>query len=72
MKQKVREAHMTGPVPPRIEAMRNQRGNALRYIAEFSEDPIFALLGNIDQCDGTFNQAREFPRAEFYSDDVPD
>eukprot|EP00959_Pyramimonas_sp_CCMP1952_P095267 1992077-Pyramimonas_sp.AAC.1 len=41
MRQKVREAHMTGPVPPHIEAMRNQSGNALRYIAEFAEDPIF-------------------------------
>eukprot|EP00959_Pyramimonas_sp_CCMP1952_P421185 8823174-Pyramimonas_sp.AAC.1 len=42
---------MTGPVPPRVEAIRNQRNNALRYIAEF---------------------AREFLRAEFYSNDIPD
>eukprot|EP00959_Pyramimonas_sp_CCMP1952_P190639 3987214-Pyramimonas_sp.AAC.1 len=71
MRQKVREAHMTGPVPPHTEAMRNHTGNTLRYIAEFAEDPIFALLGNLDQDDGTFNQAKEFLRAEFYSDDVP-
>eukprot|EP00959_Pyramimonas_sp_CCMP1952_P106423 2224732-Pyramimonas_sp.AAC.1 len=52
--------------------MRNQRGNTPRCLAEFAEDPIFALLGNLDQDDGAFNQAREFLRAEFYSDDVPE
>eukprot|EP00959_Pyramimonas_sp_CCMP1952_P069771 1456188-Pyramimonas_sp.AAC.1 len=70
MRQKIRDAHMTGPVPPHIEAMRNQTGNALRYIAEFAGDPIFALLGSLNQDDGTFNQAKEFLRAEFYSEDV--
>eukprot|EP00959_Pyramimonas_sp_CCMP1952_P090191 1888100-Pyramimonas_sp.AAC.1 len=72
MRQTVREAHMTGPVPPHIEAIRNQRDNTLIYIAEYAEDPIFALLGNLNQDGGTFNQAREFLRAEFYSDDVPE
>eukprot|EP00959_Pyramimonas_sp_CCMP1952_P251987 5265218-Pyramimonas_sp.AAC.1 len=69
MKQKVRDAHTTGPVPPRIEAIRNQTGNTLRYIAEFAEDPVFAWLSSLSQADGTFDQAREFLRAEFHSED---
>eukprot|EP00959_Pyramimonas_sp_CCMP1952_P105350 2202244-Pyramimonas_sp.AAC.1 len=72
MRQKVREAHMTGPVRPQIDAIRNQRDNTLRYIAEFAEDPIFARLGNLNHDDGTFDQAREFLRAELYPNDVPD
>eukprot|EP00959_Pyramimonas_sp_CCMP1952_P189477 3963490-Pyramimonas_sp.AAC.1 len=43
MRQKVREAHRAGPVPPQVEAMRNQRDNALRYVAEFVEDPICTI-----------------------------
>eukprot|EP00959_Pyramimonas_sp_CCMP1952_P254054 5307448-Pyramimonas_sp.AAC.1 len=35
LRQRVRGAHMTGPVPPRVEAIRNQSISALRYIAEF-------------------------------------
>eukprot|EP00959_Pyramimonas_sp_CCMP1952_P431941 9045958-Pyramimonas_sp.AAC.1 len=72
MRQKVREAHMTGPLPPHIEAIRNQTGNALRYIVEFAEDQIFALLGNLSQEDGALNQAKEFFRAELHSEDVPE
>eukprot|EP00959_Pyramimonas_sp_CCMP1952_P408030 8551134-Pyramimonas_sp.AAC.1 len=71
MRQKIREAHMTGPVPPHAEAVRNQRENTLTYVAEFVEDPIFALLSKLSRDDGTFDQARDFPRAEFHSDDIP-
>eukprot|EP00959_Pyramimonas_sp_CCMP1952_P199427 4171353-Pyramimonas_sp.AAC.1 len=70
MRQKIREAHMTGPVPSHVEAVRNRRENTLRYVAEFVEDPIFALLSNLSRGDGTFDQAREFLRAEFHSDDI--
>eukprot|EP00959_Pyramimonas_sp_CCMP1952_P207784 4346138-Pyramimonas_sp.AAC.1 len=55
---------MTGPVPPHIEAIRNQ--------TEFAEDQIFASLGNLNPDDGMSNQAKEFLRAEFYSEDVPE
>eukprot|EP00959_Pyramimonas_sp_CCMP1952_P404922 8486456-Pyramimonas_sp.AAC.1 len=72
MRQKVRDAHMTGHVPPRIEAIRNQTGNTFRYIADFAEDPIFALLSSLSQVDGTSDQAKEFLRAEFHSEDVPE
>eukprot|EP00959_Pyramimonas_sp_CCMP1952_P365113 7645653-Pyramimonas_sp.AAC.1 len=57
MRQKVREAHMTGPVPPHVEAMRKQRDNTLRYVAEFVEDPIVALLSKLNGEEGTFDQA---------------
>eukprot|EP00959_Pyramimonas_sp_CCMP1952_P051222 1070591-Pyramimonas_sp.AAC.1 len=63
---------MTGPVPPRVEAIRNQSNRTLRYIAEFVEDPIFALLSEFSIDEGTFDLAREFLRAEFFSDDIPD
>eukprot|EP00959_Pyramimonas_sp_CCMP1952_P326719 6839180-Pyramimonas_sp.AAC.1 len=63
---------MTGPAPPHIEAMRNQTGNTLRYIAELAEDPVSALLGSLNQVDGAFDQAKNFLRAEFYSEDVPE
>eukprot|EP00959_Pyramimonas_sp_CCMP1952_P200623 4196285-Pyramimonas_sp.AAC.1 len=63
---------MTGPVPPHVEAVRNQRENTLRYVAEFVEDRVFALLSNLSRDDGTFDQAREFLRAEFHSDDIPE
>eukprot|EP00959_Pyramimonas_sp_CCMP1952_P274298 5733473-Pyramimonas_sp.AAC.1 len=49
MRQKVREAHMTGPVLPHVEAIRNQRDNTLRYVAEFVEDLISALLSNLSR-----------------------
>eukprot|EP00959_Pyramimonas_sp_CCMP1952_P271537 5676565-Pyramimonas_sp.AAC.1 len=62
---------MTGPVPPRVEAIRNQSISALRYIAEFVEDSIFVLLTELPIDKGTFDLAREFLRAEFYSDDIP-
>eukprot|EP00959_Pyramimonas_sp_CCMP1952_P287480 6012491-Pyramimonas_sp.AAC.1 len=72
MRQKVREAHLTGPVPPHVEAMRNQRDNAFRYVAEFVEYPKYALLSKLNREEGAFDQAREFLRAEFYSDDIPE
>eukprot|EP00959_Pyramimonas_sp_CCMP1952_P203276 4250772-Pyramimonas_sp.AAC.1 len=72
MRQKIREAHMTGPGPPHVEAVRDQRENALRYVAEFVEDLISALLSNLSRDDGTLDQAREFLRAEFRSDDIPE
>eukprot|EP00959_Pyramimonas_sp_CCMP1952_P364508 7633209-Pyramimonas_sp.AAC.1 len=68
----VHDAHITGPVPRHIEAIRNRTGNALRYMAEFSEDPIFAMLGGLNQDDGTFEQAKDFLGAEFHSDAVPE
>eukprot|EP00959_Pyramimonas_sp_CCMP1952_P208758 4366547-Pyramimonas_sp.AAC.1 len=51
---------MTGPVPPHIEAIRNQTGNALRYIAEFAEDQIFALLGNLKMTARSIKQGSFF------------
>eukprot|EP00959_Pyramimonas_sp_CCMP1952_P214736 4493763-Pyramimonas_sp.AAC.1 len=72
MKQMVRDAHMTGPFPPHIEAIRNQTGNALRCIAEFAEDTIYALLSSLSQAEGTFEQAKDFLIAEFHSDDGPE
>eukprot|EP00959_Pyramimonas_sp_CCMP1952_P465920 9489132-Pyramimonas_sp.AAC.1 len=68
----VHDSHVTGPVPPHIEAIRNRTGNTLRYMTDFAEDPIFALLGSLNQDDGTFEQAKDFLRAEFHSDDVPE
>eukprot|EP00959_Pyramimonas_sp_CCMP1952_P158482 3314683-Pyramimonas_sp.AAC.1 len=62
---------MTGPAPPRVEAIRNQSISALRYIVEFVEDHISVLLSEFSVYEGTFDLAREFPRAEFYSDDLP-
>eukprot|EP00959_Pyramimonas_sp_CCMP1952_P343728 7199919-Pyramimonas_sp.AAC.1 len=44
LKQTLRDAHITGPVPPNVEAIRHQTGITLRYMAEFVEDPIFATL----------------------------
>eukprot|EP00959_Pyramimonas_sp_CCMP1952_P269367 5631138-Pyramimonas_sp.AAC.1 len=41
-------------------------------MAEFVEDPIFALLAGLNQDDGSFAQAKGYIRAEFHSDDVPD
>eukprot|EP00959_Pyramimonas_sp_CCMP1952_P438947 9189636-Pyramimonas_sp.AAC.1 len=41
-------------------------------MAEFAEDPIVAMLGGLSQDDGTFEQAKDFLRAEFHSDDVPE
>eukprot|EP00959_Pyramimonas_sp_CCMP1952_P422345 8847447-Pyramimonas_sp.AAC.1 len=68
----IHDAHITGPAPPRIEAIRSRTGNTRRYMAEFVEDPIFATLGGLSQGDGTFAQAKDYLRAEFHSDDVPD
>eukprot|EP00959_Pyramimonas_sp_CCMP1952_P342202 7169345-Pyramimonas_sp.AAC.1 len=63
---------MTGPVSPRVEAIRNQRDSALRQIAKFVEDPTFALLSELDKEEGTFDLAREFLRAEIHSNDIPE
>eukprot|EP00959_Pyramimonas_sp_CCMP1952_P448483 9390640-Pyramimonas_sp.AAC.1 len=43
--QMLQDAHITGPVPPRVEAIRSRTGITLRYMAEFVDDPIFAILG---------------------------
>eukprot|EP00959_Pyramimonas_sp_CCMP1952_P046359 968030-Pyramimonas_sp.AAC.1 len=47
LKQMIHDAHITGPVPPHIEAIRNRTGNALRYgraqdylRAEFHSDDV--------------------------------
>eukprot|EP00959_Pyramimonas_sp_CCMP1952_P101937 2131830-Pyramimonas_sp.AAC.1 len=72
MRQNIQEAHMAGPVPPHVEAVRNQRReNTFRYVAEFVEDLIFALLSKLSRDDSTFDQARESLRAEFHSDEIP-
>eukprot|EP00959_Pyramimonas_sp_CCMP1952_P289199 6048405-Pyramimonas_sp.AAC.1 len=65
-------AHIADPVPPDIEAIRKQTGITLRYMAEFVDDPIFAILAGLNQDDGSFAQAKDYMRAEFHSDDGPD
>eukprot|EP00959_Pyramimonas_sp_CCMP1952_P374701 7847534-Pyramimonas_sp.AAC.1 len=67
----LQDAHITGPVPPHVEAIRSRTGITLRYMAEFVEDPIFAIFGGLEQDDGSFAQAKDDIRAEFHSD-VPD
>eukprot|EP00959_Pyramimonas_sp_CCMP1952_P046169 964156-Pyramimonas_sp.AAC.1 len=71
LKRRVREAHTTGPVPPRVEALRNKTFGTLKQIAQLMEDPIFALLGELSVDIGSFEQVRDFLRAGFHSDDVP-
>eukprot|EP00959_Pyramimonas_sp_CCMP1952_P435975 9129489-Pyramimonas_sp.AAC.1 len=39
-------------------------------MAEFVEDPIFAILAGLG--DGSFQRAKDCNSAEFHSDDVPD
>eukprot|EP00959_Pyramimonas_sp_CCMP1952_P211568 4427592-Pyramimonas_sp.AAC.1 len=68
----LQDAHITGPVPPDVEAIREQTGITLRYMAEFVEDPIFAILAGFNQDDGSFAYAKDSMRAEFHSDDCPD
>eukprot|EP00959_Pyramimonas_sp_CCMP1952_P369127 7731998-Pyramimonas_sp.AAC.1 len=68
----LQDAHITGPVPPHIETIRSRTGITLRYMAEFVEGPIFAILAGLNQDDGSFAQAKDYIRAEFHSDDVPD
>eukprot|EP00959_Pyramimonas_sp_CCMP1952_P343299 7190910-Pyramimonas_sp.AAC.1 len=65
-------AHITGPVPPRIEAISSRTGITLRYMAEFAENPIFAILAGLKEDDVSFAQAKDDIRAEFHSDGVPD
>eukprot|EP00959_Pyramimonas_sp_CCMP1952_P156620 3275326-Pyramimonas_sp.AAC.1 len=46
LKRRIREARAIGPVPPKIEALRERAFDALKHIAELVEDPLFALLGD--------------------------
>eukprot|EP00959_Pyramimonas_sp_CCMP1952_P139052 2910898-Pyramimonas_sp.AAC.1 len=59
----LQDAHIAGPVPPRVEAIRSRTGITLRYMAEFVEYPIFAILAGLAQDDGSFAQAKDYIRA---------
>eukprot|EP00959_Pyramimonas_sp_CCMP1952_P350090 7334895-Pyramimonas_sp.AAC.1 len=57
-------------MPPRIAAIRGRAYHATKENARIVHDPVFALLGELDE-EG-FNQANKFLNAEFDSGDRPD